>query len=254
MLLLRLFFLAALSVPARVSAAEHKYDVLAKALMPFANVLAQQTRNPHRAVQLTARLEAMTGLPPALAGARAELALEYPDKLRLHAPVLGETLSICRHGQALWVTPGSKATALLAAASAAKKLPPLDPKARLEPFRLPIPEKQLVFLPALFRVEDGGGEVLEGETCRVLGLQLAPEVERSLETPGWSARVWVRATGVPARLVVEQPAWQIAVRFERVEFSKTLPASTWQPTAEESADVLKLKPAQFQQLLGALVK
>jgi hypothetical protein len=251
---LRLLALALLLTAPAAPAAENKYDVLAKVLMPFANVLAQQTRHPNRAVQLTARLEAMTDLPPALIGARAELVLEHPDKFRLRGPVLGETLTIGRHGQTLWVSPGSKATALLAGASTTKKLPPLDAKARLEPFRLPVPERQLVFLPALFRVEDGGEESLDGEVCRVLGLQLAPEVERSLKVPGLSARVWVRGGGPPARLVIEQPEWQLAVRFERVEFSKSLPAATWQPNVEESGDVLKLTPAQYHQLLGTLVK
>jgi hypothetical protein len=251
---LRLLLLAALLAPTAIVAAENKYDVLAKVLMPLANVFAQQTRNPNRAVQLSARLEAMTDLPAALAGARAELALEYPDKIRLRGPVLGETLTLCRNGQALWVSPGSKAETLLQAATAGKKLPPLDPKARLEPFRLPVPEKQLVFLPALFRVQDGGSEALDGETCRLLGLQLVPELEHSLKVPGGSGRIWVRANGTPARLTVEQPGWQIAVRFDRVEFSKSLPAATWQPNAEEATDVRKLTPGQYQQLLGALVR
>ncbi len=254
MKLLQLFFIVTLLAPPPISAAENKYDVLAKVLMPFANVLAQQTRHPNRAMQLTARLETMTGLPEALGGARADLSLEYPDKLRLHGPILGETLTICRNGQSLWATPGSRVEALLQAATSTKKLPPADPKARLEPFRLPVPEKQLVFLPALFRVEDGGQETLDGEVCRVLGLRLAPELERSLKAPGWSSRVWVGPKGTPTRLIVEQPEWQIAVRFEKVEFSKSLPPSTWQPSAEDAGDVLKLTAAQYLRLVSALVK
>ncbi len=252
--LLRLLALALLLAAPAARAAENKYDVLAKLLMPFANLVAQHSRNPLRAVQLSARLETMTALPAELAGARAELALEYPDKLRLRAPVLGEMLTLCRDGQMLWVAPGSRVEALLQAAPADRKLPPADPKARLAPFRLPVPEKQLVFLPALFRVEDGGIELLDGAECRVLYLQLAPELERSLKVPGWTARVWVRKNGAPARLTVQQADWEIAVRFDRVEFSKSLPAVTWQPDAAESADVLKLTPAQYQQLLSALVK
>jgi hypothetical protein len=251
---LRLFALAALlcAVPT-ACAAENKYDVLAKLLMPFANLLAEKSRNPQRAVQLTAQLERMTDLPPALVGARAELVLEYPDKLRVRGPVLGETLTICRDGQKLWVSPGSKASALLQLATAEKRLPAVDPKARLTPFRLPVPEKQLVFLPALFRVEDGGRDLVGDKGCRVLGLQLASELEQSLKAGGWSARVWVGEKGAPLRLIVEQPGWDIAVRFERVEFSKSLPPTTWQPDAAESADVLKLTPGQYLQLLGVLM-
>jgi hypothetical protein len=233
-------------------AAENKYDTLARLLMPFASLLAERAATPHRAVQLTARLEALTDLPPALAGTRAELALQYPDKLRLRGPVLGETLTLCRDGQKLWVSPGSRVEALLATAARERRLPPLDPKARLAPFRLPVPEKQLVFLPALFQVQDGGFEKVADRECRVLGLRLAPELERSLEVPDWSGWVWVAEKGVPVRLVLQRPQWEIAVRFERVEFSKSLPATTWQPDPAEAADVLKLTPAQYHQLLSTL--
>ena len=253
MQLLRLF-LTVLLASATARSAENKYDVLAKALTPFVNVFAKQTKNPNRAVRLTMRLESMTDMPEALVGARAELALEYPDKVRLHGPLLGEELSIVRRGQALWVAPGSKADAALKAAVSTKKLPLEDHTFRLEPFTLPVPEKQLVFLPTLFRVRDAGSEALDGELCRVLDLQLVPEAARSLKEPGWSARLWVRSDGKPARLTVQRPAWQVAVRFERVEFSRTLPEATWEPTTEEAGDVMKVSPARYQQLLKALVK
>ena len=234
--------LALLLACAPAPAAENKYDVLAKALMPFVNVFARQTQHPMRAMQLAVRLESMTDLPEPLAGTRAELALEYPDKLRLRGPVLGEMLTLCRRGQELWIAPAS--------AAAKAKLPPEDPSFRLGPFALPVPEKQLVFLPALFRVADAGAESIDGEACRVLDLRLMPELERSLKAPGWSARVWVRPDGKPARLVVQKPGWQIAVRFERVEFFQALPASTWQP----APDAMQLTPGRYRQLLEALVK
>ena len=255
MKIFRFVLLAALLTPsALLRAEENRYDVLGKLLMPFANVFAKSTKNPHRAMLLTGRLELMTGLPPALAGARAELALQYPDKLRLRAPVLGEELTICRHGQEVWVYPGAKAAALLDAATAGKKLPKPDPKAQLPPFALPIPEKQLALLPILFQVKDVGAESLDGEPCRVLDLYLRPVLARSRREKDSAARVWVRGDGKPARLSVARTGWQLAVRFERVEFFKTLPAETWRPTADQAADVLQLDAARYGQLLGALVQ
>ena len=252
---LRLVLLAALlATSAILRAEENRYDVLSKVLMPFANVFAKNTKNPSRAMLLTARLELMTGLPPALIGSRVELALQYPDKLRLRAPVLGEELTICRNGQNVWAYPGAKAAALLDAATNGKKLPKADAKAQLPPFALPIPEKQLALLPMLFQVKDVGAESLDGEPCRVLDLFLMPELAKSLREKDSAARVWVRGDHTPARLSVARAGWQIAVRFERVEFSKTLPPETWQPTAEQAADVLQLDTARYEQLLGALVK
>jgi hypothetical protein len=239
---------------ASAHAQENRYDVLGKVLMPFANVFAKSTTSPNRAISFTLRLEQMTDLPPALAGSHADVAVEYPDKLRLHGPILGEDVTVCRHGQEVWAWPGSKVEALLDAAKAAKKLPKLDPKFQLQPFALPVPEKDLVLLPVLFQIKDIGSETLDGEPCRVMDLFLMPELARSLKSQGWAARVWVRGDAKPARISVAKPGWMVAVRFEHLEFAPKLPESTWEPTSEQAGDVLKLDPARYQQLLGTLVK
>jgi len=217
-------------------------------------VFAKNTSNPDRALSFTVRLEKMTDLPADLAGSQAELQVEYPDKLRLHGPVLGEDVTVCRHGQDVWACPGSKVESLLSAAAEAKKLPRLDPKYKLEPFTLPVPEKDLVFLPALFQIKDIGTEPVDDVPCRVLDLYLMPELARSLKAQNWAARVWIRGDATPARISVAKPAWMIVLRFDHVEFAPKLPESTWEPTPEQAADVLKLDPARYQQLLGTLVK
>jgi hypothetical protein len=237
-----------------VPAAENKYDVLAKALAPFINVLAEKTKNPNRAMSLAARVERLTGLPSELAGARAELDLQYPDRLRIRGPVLGEQVTACRNGQQLWAVPGARLQAVLDLAVAEKKLPKPDQKTRLEPFRLPLPQKQLVFLPALFDVSDAGFESLDGVECRVLDLKLMPDLDRKLEQRGWHGRLWVRPDGKPARLIVAHPGWELAVRFDKVAFSPRLPDPTWEPPSEAASDVLTLDAPRFQQLLRAIVK
>jgi len=248
-----LLLLAALWFPgvALGQARENPYDVLSKVLMPFVGVLAASGKSPNRAVTLTLRLERVTQMPPELAGARAEIAFEAPDKLRVHGPVLGEELTICRNGQELWAHPRSKVEPLFAAAIASKKLPRADPKFRLEPFRLPIPEKQLVFLPILFQVRDAGTEMIDGEACRVLDLAPMAELARSTKFTDWSGRLWVRKDYRPARLEVSQPGMDLAVRIEDAQFAPKLPESTWQPAAEQAGDVLELTPVRYQQLLKA---
>lgn len=245
--------LALLGSPA-CQAEENRYDLLSRMLLPFLNIAVKTTSNPNRALQLTASLEQLTNVPPALIGSKAELALEYPDKVRLRGPILGEDITICRHGQDVWAYPASKLQPLLEAAAKAKKLPKLDPKARFEPFALPIPEKQLVLLPALFQVTDVGTEPLGGEPCRVLDLFLTPELVKSLKSSRWAARVWARSDGRPARLSVAKPGWNLVVRFQQVEFSPALPENTWQPTPEQAADLLTLDAPHYQQLLEALVQ
>jgi hypothetical protein len=245
---LALTFSLALSPCAQ--ARENAYDTASKLLMPFASLFAKETKNPNRALSMTLRLETMTDLPPEFAGARVDLALQYPDKLRVQAPILGEQLTIARYGQKLWVTPADKAAALIEAADAAGKLPKPDKKFRLAPFELPIAENQLVFLPALLQVREAGVEVLDGEPCRVLDLSLMPEVARALKAESWAARVWVKADGTPARVTVARGAWTATVRFESVRFQPALPAETWQPAAGEEA--LQLSPQRYKQLLDAI--
>lgn len=248
---LHLLLVVALFATPSARAAENRYDILGKLLAPFINVLAKNTRNPNRAMALSAKLERLTDLPTELAGARAELSLQYPDRLRIHGPILGEDLTVCRDRQQVWVTPGAKVQALLDLATAKKQLAKLDPAARLEPFQLPVPEKQLVFLPVLFQVKDAGGEAVDGEDCRVLDVTLMPDLEKSLKDKGWAARVWVRPNYQPARLALTRPGWVLAVKFENVVFAPSLPDATWQPPAD---DVLTLDAPRFQQLLRAVVK
>ena len=233
---------------------ENRYNILGKLLRPFVSILAKDTKSPNRAFTLSAKLEMMTDLPPAFAGSSADLAVQYPDKLKLHAPFLGDDITLCRNGQDLWAYPGAKVDALLKEATAGKKSSSRESKEPLGPLELPLPEKELALAPVLFQVKDVGAETLDDAKCRVLDLYLMPELAHSLKAQGWAARVWVRDDGAPARISLAKPGWQMAVRFHRVEFSPKLPPETWLPTAEQAGDVLKLDPARFRELLGELVK
>jgi hypothetical protein len=229
--------------------AENKYDLLGKTLMPFVQLLATKSSTGNRALSLTLRLDAMTDLPEQWKGAHAEVALQYPDKLRLHGPIFGEEVTVCRNGDRVWVFPRERAQALFKAAAAEKKLPPPNKKARLEPFHLPVPEKQLVFLPILFQVADAGAEAVDGDACRMLDLHLMAELAKSLDAAGWGARLWVRPDYRPAQIRVARNEWSALVHFDEVRFAKALPATTWEPTAEQADEVWELSAAQYGQLL-----
>ncbi len=254
----------ALAAPVAAPAEPNKYDVFANALMPFVGVVAGKSKgtkdpqntpqntpqNQNRAVSLTLRLEQMTGLGAEWVGKTASLQVESPDKLRLQAPVLGEELTICRHAQEIWVAPGAKVAALLEAAAAFKKLPTANPKYELKPFALPVSEKQWVFLPALFQLSDVGAEPLDGVQCRVLDVQLMAPLAKSLKINGWMTRIWVRPDALLARITVSRPGWAIVLKVDECKFSPPLPGATWEP--EPGSDVMKLAPAQYDQLLRSI--
>ena len=162
----------------------NRYDLLSRMLTPFVSVFAKAPTTPNRAVSFTVKLEKMTDLPDGLVGSQAEVAVEYPDKLRLHGPVLGEDVTICRRGPDLWAYPGSKVEAMLKTAAAEKKLPRIEGKPQLQPFSLPLPDQDFVLLPALFQVKDVGSEPLDGEPCRVMDLFVMPQLARSAQSAG----------------------------------------------------------------------
>lgn len=248
------FFVVFLIASTALSEEENRYNVLGRLISPFVSVFAKAAKPKNRAFTLTAKLEMMTDLPPAFANSTADLALQYPDKIKLHAPLLGDEITLCRNGQDLWAYPGAKVDALLKDGALGKKLPPAESNGPLGPFELPIPEKEIVLIPVIFKVKDVGVETVDDARCRVLDLYLMPELAHSLKAEGWASRVWVRDDGAPARISFAKPGWQIAVRFQHVEFSPKLPPQTWQPTAEQAGDILKLDPARFRQLLGGIVK
>ncbi len=229
---------------------EPRYDVFAKMLMPLASVFAQKPRLPNRALACTLRLEQMTDLAPELAGARAEIAVQYPDKLRVRGPVLGLEVTVARDGEELWAHPGARLAELLPAKPQPRRK---KKELRLGPLELPFPEKQLVFLPALFEVRDVATETLDGESCRVLDVRLMPELEKKLEARGWVARVWIRGDYKPARLTLARPGWNAVVRVENMTLAKALPDTEWRPAAAQAEDVLRLNATQYRQLLDALV-
>lgn len=254
-----LLFLLCIAGPGALRAQqENPYDVLGKALAPIGNVFAlDENGNPViHAMELDAHLVTASKLPPALQGQAAHLALITPDKLLIQAPIAGEILTVCRNGNSLWVTPGAKVQALLDAAAAGatpgkkKKKHEAEAAALVSaPLALPIPAKELVFLPILFEVADAGTETVAGQPCRVLDVQLMPELAKSLHAEDWSARLWVGANYGIVQLTLTGPDWNGTIAIDKLDFPDTLPDATFQP---QGTDVLTLTAAQFIALIGRL--
>ncbi len=245
------FALLVLFLPA-AQARENPYDVVGKVLAPFSQVIAGSTKTKNRAITMQLQLEEAGDRDPKLAGTRVDFAVQMPDRLRVTAPFGGERITVCRDGQKIWAFPGTRLRALLADPAVAKSLPEVDRKFKLAPFELPIPEKQLAFLPVLFKVTEAPDEVLGDVPCRVLDLELMKGLDRSLGFKNSGARIWVSPAYDLLRIAAHSEEGDFSVRLEQTRFAVSLPAATWQPTAEESADVLALTPALYDQLVRAL--
>ena len=247
-----LFLSCAVVLLAPAQAANPLYDTLARITTPLVNVLSEQPTGPERALSLAGHLEEAAGLPPELKGLAVELAVEYPDKLRLHGPVLGQTITLARRGEQIWVHPGTALKALLESPEVEKRLPKPDKKFKLRPFKLPLSAKELFFLPVLFQVTAVPAEEALGMTA--MDLQLMPELEKSLKLKDAQARVWVGENGQPARLALTQPKGRVVVSFDRFAYTRSLPPETWIPTPEQQADVMLVPPARYDQLVRALLE
>jgi hypothetical protein len=258
-----LMALAWMAAAGKAGAQENPYDVLGKALMPIASVFAMSGSDvvtgtdaaPGQALVLDAHLVAASKLPPELQGQAAHLALMTPDKLLVQAPIAGRMMTVCRDGDALWATPGTQIQALLdqvtggvpAGAAPGKKKKKAGKL--LGPLALPIPQKELVFLPVLFQVADAGTETVAGQPCRVLDVQLMPQLAKSLHAENWTARMWVGADYGIVQVALTGPDWSGTVLIDKLAFPATLPEGTFQP---QGPDVLRLTPEQFLDLMGEL--
>ena len=196
------FFLLLLTLsPAR--AEENRYDVLARALEPLLAPFAKQTANPNRSLDAELSLVAMTGAPQELIGTKIRLAVEHPDKILLHGPVMGQAFTVCRNGKDVWISPKEKAEAVLAPLGGDGKKD--KEKFKLGNLELPFNQAQLIFLPALFQVKEYAAEEVGGVSCRILELSLLPEIAQSLRVEKWLARIWVQPDFKLAKLEVLQP-------------------------------------------------
>ncbi len=207
---------------------DNPYDVIGKVFAPFWSVLLASNNSPNKACTMTIEMTEVTGrLPAAMAGAQLKAAVEFPDKVKLQAPVMGEVITVCRNGDDVWATPGAKVEFLL---SKFKVRPPPTRKTKT-PIYLPVTPQQAFFLPALFTIFNADvAEVLElnGEECRVISAGLMPELAKSAKAEGFRAQMWVAPGYLPRRFVITQPDFTATVDIKDLRFGPALKPSTWE--------------------------
>jgi len=223
------------------------YEVIGKIFQPFWGVLLAESNGANHAATLTLEMSEVSGrLPKEMKGATLQAAVQFPDKVKLAAPVLGETFTVCRNGNQVWATPGQKVEYLL---SKFKVAPKKNVKLNT-PIFLPITPQQAIFLPALFSVvrsDVAEVESLNGEECRVLTAGLMPELARATKAEDFQARAWVAAGHTLRRVEVKRRDFSTVVDIKDLSFSPTLPASTWEPA--ETSDIYRTTPEMLEGLL-----
>jgi len=210
---------------------DNPYDVIGRVFQPFWSVLLAETKSPNKACILKLELSEVTGrLPKEMEGATLEAAVQFPDKVKLRAPVLGEDVTVCRVGDEVWAVPGAKVEFLLKQFDV--KPPPTRKKNT--PIFLPVTAQQAIFLPAIFSVERADVAemgTIDGQDFRVITAGLMPELAKSAGAEGFQAAMWVGPGYVPRRFEIAQPDFTATVDVLELKFSPSLPAATWDPPA-----------------------
>ena len=225
---------------------ENRYDILSKMITPMAGVLLGGNQTTDRAMTLKATVGQVAGrLPQALQGASFTAKIQYPGRVRLDAPVLGETLTVCRDGDKIWAVPGSKIQFLL---SQFKHKPRPQAKGGA-PLQLPFTAQQAVLLPALFQLENTSSVAdIGGASCRVIVGGLMPEIGKAAKAEDFSAKLWVCSDYTPKRIDIRRSDFAMSFLIEELSYAPGFPASTWQPP-QGATDIYRSDAAHLEELL-----
>jgi hypothetical protein len=236
--------------PATTPAADNPYDTLGKVLVPLITLMGKSPAVNHA---LTANfvVEESKGFDPDLAGQHGTVYFEPPERIKIEAPLYGESITLCRRGSRVWAWPGSKLKALLVRPDITPRLPVPDRKYQLKPFALPLSEKQMLFFPALFQAHSSSPEKVNDAECQVIDAEITPFVAATLGLDGWSGRMWVSPEHTLARLRLQGPDTAITMRMDKMDYGKTLPASTWVASKAQQEDLVLVPPARYDQLVRA---
>lgn len=231
---------------------ENPYDVIGKMFQPLWGVFLSESVGANKAMVMTVELGGDAALLSGGGGGTpVRLAVQFPDKVRLEALVLGENVVVCRDGDRVWATPGGKIEYLLGRFPVAKRRAAKSGT----PIPLPITAQQAIFLPALFTVERPDvAEVdeIDGVSYRVLTAGLMPELARVVNAENFQARIWVGATYAPRRMELRNGNFNIVVDIKMMEFSRDLPISTW-AKPEGTGDVYSTNAEMLESLLSAVM-
>lgn len=227
---------------------DNPYTVIGKIFQPLWGALLGDPKSPNRATTMTIEMSDVSGrLPGEMKGATLKAAVQFPDKVRLEAPVMGEQITVCRNGNDVWATPGKKVEFLISQFK-------VKPKKNLKlttPIFLPITAQQAVFLPALFSVrrpDVAEVESLNGEDCRVLTAGLMPELAQATKAEDFQGRIWVAAGYLPRRMEIARRDFTAAVDIRDLTNVPSLPSSTWQPP-DGATDIYRTTPEFLEGLL-----
>ncbi len=234
------------NAPLGSAPSENRYDILSKTITPMAGVLLGGNQTTDRAMTLKATVDQVAGrLPQMIKGASFTLKIQYPGRILLQAPLMGERVTVCRNGEKVWAVPGSKIEFLLHQFQH-KPRPNLKSGA---PLQLPFTAQQAVLLPALFQLESTQQVAeINGVSCRVIAGGFIPEIGKAAKAEDFSAKLWICSDYTPKRIDIRRSDFAMSFRIEELSYAPGFPSSTWQPP-QGATDIYHCDAAHLEELL-----
>ena len=188
---------------AEVVASPSPAQILLNAAESWAAALDAGRDTPAQTFSATLEVTKAAGAPKELAGRKVSVGLQAPDKLFLSAEVDGNTYSIGRRGQELWIYAPEKKFGVVGKRGELrfKSNPESKDSSKMGLLKFPLPADQLALLPLFLDVKGLPAQVVEGAGCHVLKVTPKPEAIEALKVPKGTFTVWIRTNDLlPARL------------------------------------------------------
>lgn len=226
-------------------------DVFQAALEAWADVVEPPAGEPGRCLSGTLHLVAADMLPAQVGQRRLSFAWQAPDHLRVDVPIAGDTYSVGRTGEELWVHAPATNFGVIGRCGVARfRATPDDlDTTTLAPVRLPIEREQLALAAVLLEVE-AGAPVEEGHSLLLMPTPAA----LSLGVPEGELELWLGDDLLPTRLRwIDDEEHALELAFEGIHFSEPPAAEHWEltPGPDDVIEIVAL--SHLTRFIGSLV-
>lgn len=226
-------------------------QLLAEALAKL-STLAEGTGS----VSTTLEFLRSEGLPKELDGAKIELQIDGPERLRLAATIQGELVELGRDGQSVWAWEPAKRFAVIGTNGVPKYAtrPASVEDVTLGPLRIPQAKWVLDSLPHLCAVEQLGEEMVDGAKAQVLHAKVLPGAAKRLGLGGAAFKLWLRTGDVtPVKVAWEAGKGRhVEVLLRHAQFGGAIEPSVFKLPSAAQACATPVALAHIRKFLTVL--
>lgn len=244
-----LFIVAAIGIasPAPLRAAPvDADDLLLGAVKKWEALIEPRDGQAPQTFSAQVKLVKSQGLIDAVSGLTVDVGYQAPDRLRASAVFGGETYTVGRDGQQLWVHEPGKKFAVLGKSGVVRFKADHNSvdDTVMPPFTLPVSRLELRAALLLVHAELGGEEKIGADDCQILRLTLTPKALDLFNVQAGEAKVWLRKRDLLPLRVTYADGRNVDVQVDVIDpkLSDPWPADRWklQANADDHVETVAL--------------